>query len=207
MPTKKVLSGHRQFKKRFESEKELFERLAEKGQSPKVFWIGCSDSRVVPEHITGADHGELFILRNIANIVPPAHTETHMVGAAVEYSILYLRVEHVVVCGHSDCGGIKALETELDHAREPHIIKWLEHARTALDSVKKAGVPESERHLATVKANVLNQLDNLRSYQCVQDGIKNDTLALHGWLYDIRSGEMMVYNEASGEWVELHAPR
>lgn len=205
MPTKKVLSGHRQFKKRFEAEKELFERLAEKGQTPKVFWIGCSDSRVVPEQITGADPGELFILRNIANMVPPAHTATHMVGAAVEYSILYLRVEHVVVCGHSDCGGIKALDAELDGAREPHIIQWLEYARTASERVKEAGVPESERHIETVKANVLQQLDNLQTYPCVQDGLESGTLALHGWLYDIRSGEMSVYDEASGEWIELHA--
>lgn len=203
MPTKKVISGHRQFKKRFEAEKELFERLAESGQAPKVFWIGCSDSRVVPEQITDADPGELFILRNIANIVPPAHTATHMVGAAVEYSILYLRVEHVVVCGHSDCGGIKALDAELDHAREPHIIKWLEHARKALDRVKELGVPESERHLATVRANVLDQLDNLRTYKCVQDGLDNGTLALHGWLYDIRSGEVSVYDEAADEWTAL----
>lgn len=207
MPTKKVISGHRQFKKRFEEEKELFKRLAEEGQAPVIFWIGCSDSRVIPEQITGADPGELFILRNIANIVPPAHSAEHTVGAAVEYAILHLHVAHVVVCGHSDCGGIKALDADLDETREPHIIVWLEHARRALELVQEAGVSEGERHLAVVKANVLNQLDNLLTYKCIQDGIEEDTLALHGWLYDLQSGGVSAYDETSGEWMALPAHR
>ena len=111
MPTEKLLSGHRRFREKFESEHDVFERLAEEGQDPKVLWVGCCDSRVIPELITGADPGELFDVRNIANIVPPAPTIACATGAAIEYAVLHLGVSHIVICGHTECGGIKALET------------------------------------------------------------------------------------------------
>ena len=140
MPTDKILSGHNQFKKQFTSTPEPFIRLAERGQGPQVFWIGCSDSRVIPEQITGAEPGELFVIRNVANVVPPAYTDP-VVGSALEFAILHLRVPHIVICGHTDCGGIKALEQKLNITQEPHLARWIELARPAQSHVKTLGVP------------------------------------------------------------------
>ena len=203
MPTDKVVSGHRRFLRRFEAERELFEHLAEKGQAPKVLWIGCSDSRVIPEQITSADPGELFILRNIANIVPPAGTGASAAGAAVEYAILHLQVAHAVVCGHSDCGGIKALGADLSREREPHIVEWLEFAPQPADSSPVGGAFDETRLNALIKANVLRQLGHLSTYRCVRNGIRAGTLALHGWFYDLHSGQVYVHDEDAGEWTAL----
>jgi carbonic anhydrase len=106
MPIDKLLAGHRHFKKKFAAEQEVFVGLAEEGQHPKVLWIGCSDSRVIPEQITSAEPGELFVIRSVANLVPPAGIGP-AVGAVIEYAVLHLRVPHIVVCGHTECGGIK----------------------------------------------------------------------------------------------------
>ena len=164
MPTEKILSGHRRFRERFESEHEVFKRLAEDGQQPKVLWIGCSDSRVVPEMITGADPGELFNVRNIANMVPPAPTIACATGAAIEYAVLHLEVSHIVVCGHTECGGIKAREAPPSAATEPHIASWLELAQPARERVLAKGVPADLLYVETIKTNVVVQCENLRSY-------------------------------------------
>ncbi len=200
MPTEKLLSGHRRFREKFESEHEVFERLAEEGQNPKVLWIGCSDSRVVPELITGADPGELFDVRNIANIVPPAPTIACATGAAVEYAVLHLEVSHIVVCGHSDCGGIKALEAPPSATTEPHIASWLELAKPARERVLASGLPSDEIYLETIKTNVLMQCDNLRTYPCVADRERAGALSIHAWLYDLHTGEIFEFDASSDIW-------
>lgn len=200
MPTQKVIEGHRRFREKFESENEVFTRLAEEGQNPKVLWIGCSDSRVIPELITGAEPGELFNVRNIANVVPPASGEACSTGAAIEYAVLHLRVDHVVVCGHTGCGGIKALEAPPSPAAEPHIAAWLELAAPARRQVLARGVPPEEIYLETVKANVLLQCENLRSHPCVRAHEQAGDLRVHAWLYDLRSGVIAEYREACGTW-------
>ena len=100
MPTDKLLAGHSKFKSNFAAQRDVFVRLAEKDQE-QVLWIGCSDSRVIPEQITGAEAGELFVVRNVANVVPPFGTASDATGAAIEYAVLHLRVPHIVVCGHT----------------------------------------------------------------------------------------------------------
>ncbi len=187
-------------------EQEVFTRLAEEGQNPKVLWIGCSDSRVIPEQITGADLGEMFRMRNVANVVPPSGTAGDTVGAVIEYAILHLRVPHVVICGHSECSGIKALDGHVDMAREPHIARWVELARSARAQVESSGVPENERYLETVKANVLLQRENLRTYGCVREAEKVGHLALHGWLYDLHTGDLLAYGDESSQWGTLILP-
>jgi carbonic anhydrase len=206
MPTEKLLSGHRQFKKRFEDEREMFIRLAEEGQSPKVFWIGCSDSRVIPEQIAGAEQGELFVVRNVANVVPPFGTGDSSVGAAIEYAVLHLHVAHVVICGHTQCGGIKALESPIDMARESYIARWVELARPARTQVEASGMPEEARYLETIKANVLQQLENLRTYDCVRGAMDAGQLTFHAWLYDLQTGDLLTYDDTSGEWGALASP-
>ena len=200
MPTTELISGYRRFREKFESEHAVFERLAEEGQHPKVLWIGCSDSRVVPELITGADPGELFDVRNIANIVPPAPTAACATGAAIEYAVLHLAVSHIVVCGHTECGGIKALEAPPPVESEPHIASWLELAMPARERVLAAGVPEGERYLETIKTNILMQCENLRTYPCVADREGSDALSIHPWLYDLRTGEVLEHDADFRTW-------
>jgi carbonic anhydrase len=206
MPTDKLLIGHRRFKEKFEDDRERFVRLAEEGQEPKVLWIGCSDSRVIPELITGAEPGELFVMRNVANVVPPFGTGDTAVGAVIEYAILHLHVPHVVICGHTQCGGIKALESHIDLAREPHIARWVDLARPAHTQVEASGIPEEARYLETIKANVLLQLENLRTYDCVREAIRAGQLTLHAWLYDLHSGDLLAYDDQSGAWGALALP-
>ena len=200
MPTSKLISGYRRFREKFASDHEVFERLAEEGQNPKVLWIGCADSRVVPELITGSDPGELFDVRNIANVVPPASSAACATGAAVEYAVIHLGVSHIVVCGHTDCGGIKALEAPPDPEMKPHIDSWLELARPALDRVLSSDVSEENRYLETIKANVLLQCENLRSYPCVVDREKSSGLSIHPWLYDLHTGEIWECDQSTRVW-------
>ena len=200
MPTSKLLSGYHQFREKFESEHEVFERLAEEGQNPKVLWIGCSDSRVVPELITGADPGELFDVRNIANVVPHANSKACATGAAIEYAVIHLEVTHIVVCGHTDCGGIKALEAAPDPDRQPHIVEWLELARPARDHVLQSDVPEADRYLETIKTNVLMQCENLGTYPCVAAREQEGCLTIHPWLYDLRTGKISEFDGKTGCW-------
>jgi len=200
MPTEKLISGHRRFREKFDSEHEVFERLAEEGQNPKVLWIGCSDSRVVPELITGADPGELFDVRNIANIVPPAPTIACATGAAIEYAVLHLEVSHIVVCGHTDCGGIKALEAPPPAQSEPHIASWLELAEPARQQVLALRLPSEEIYLETIKANVLLQSENLRTYPCVVERERQGALSIHSWLYDLHTGEISEFDGSANSW-------
>ena len=144
MPTPKIMAGLGRFEEYYLENAELFERLATQGQSPQVLFIGCSDSRVVPELLTGAEPGDLFVTRNVANIVPPYGTGEMGVGAVVEYAVLHLRIKHIVILGHTDCGGIKALDVPPDWSREPHLARWIEHARPAQTKVEASGVLPEE---------------------------------------------------------------
>ncbi len=206
MPTRKLIDGYRKFRERYRSDHEVFDRLAEEGQEPKVMWIGCSDSRVVPELITGADPGELFIFRNIANVVPPASSAACATGAAVEYAVIHLGVDHIVVCGHTECGGIAALAAEPDPESEPHIVSWLEFARPAREAVLAAGVADAEVYVETIKTNVLQQIDNLRSYPCVADAEHNGRVSLHGWLYELHTGIVRAHDPTTGRWERVAGP-
>jgi carbonic anhydrase len=206
MPTPKVLAGVAQFQEYFQQNRELFERLATQGQAPEVLLIGCSDSRVPPELLTRLEPGSLFVTRNVANIVPPYGTGEMGVGAVIEYAVLHLRVKHVLILGHTDCGGIKALDAPVDWSREPHIARWIEHARPARTKVEASGLPAEEQHVATVRENVLLQLEHLRSYDPVREGVRAGTLTLHGWVYHLASGTFEAYDTRTGTWAPVAPP-
>jgi carbonic anhydrase len=200
MPTPKIVAGIGRFQEQYKENRELFERLATQGQSPEVLFIGCSDSRVPAELLAQLDPGDLFVCRNVANIVPPMGTGEMSVGAVVEYAILRLEVKHIVVNGHTDCGGIRALDEVVDWSREAHIARWIDHARSAKTAVEAQGLPEEERHLAIVRENVLLQLEHLRSYDAVRAAERAATLTLHGWVYHLETGTFERYDPVSGEW-------
>lgn len=202
MSLSQLLAGYARFKDRIPTEPESCLPAAGDPQ-PGALWVGCSDSRVIPELITGARPGDLLVLRNIANILPPFGVACDTIGAVIEYAVLRMRVADVVVCGHTECAGIKCLGEPLDYGREPHIARWVELARPAYTRVEAANLPQGERYLETIRANVLLQCDNLRSYPCVQDALRAGELQVHGWLYDVRSGALQAYDAATGQWYPL----
>jgi len=195
-----IVEGVRRFHERREQNLELFRRLAEEGQAPLALFIGCSDSRVPPEVITDAGPGVLFVTRNVANIVPPYGSGEVAVGAVVEYAVRHLHVQQIIVCGHTDCGGIKALDAQPNWDREPHIARWIEHARPARTKVQASGLPPEECHLATVRENVLLQLEHLRSYDPVREAERAGALALVGWVYHLDTGTVEAYDPQAGAW-------
>ncbi|MEO1927948.1 MAG: carbonic anhydrase [Nautiliaceae bacterium] len=175
----------------------MFEELKE-GQKPHTFYIGCSDSRIVPNLITNTMPGEVFVLRNIANIIPPYEINdgTYKCSASIlECAVKYLEVENILVCGHSNCGGLKALfypEEKLNAL--PFVKKWLE----LVYDVKEAVIDIKDIKLRSWKAeqlNIVKQLDNLMTYPFVKERVKSGKLNLIGWYYVIESGEVYNYNK------------
>jgi carbonic anhydrase len=206
MPTGRVLQGIQRFQRRFERERQAFESLAVGGQAPDTLFIACCDARAGPELITDAEPGTLFVVRSLGNMVPPFGTGDVELGAAVEYAVDHLRVGHIVLCGHTDCGAIRALEAPLDWAREPHMARWIEHGRWAQTTVEARGVPPAKRHVAMVRENVLLQLSHLRSYDVVQDAEQAGALALHGWVYHLLTGSFEMYDVETEAWSRLLGP-
>ena len=203
MPTLDLLAGISRFQDRVRADPELLERTVTHKHEPSVLFISCSDARVPPELITSAQTGELFVTRNVANIVPPYGSGDMGIGAVIEYAVLHLQVEHLVICGHTDCGGIKALDSPVDWSNEPHIARWIEHARPAQTKIEASGLPSEQRHLGTVRENVLLQLDNLRSYDPVRAGERAGALTLHGWVYHVESASFEGYDPEDAVWTPL----
>jgi carbonic anhydrase len=197
---KDAVEGHQRFRQQFEQDRSFYQSLATKKQKPRLLWIGCADSRVVPATITGSDPGELFEIRNIANVVPPAHADDDSVGAAIEYGVGHLGIDDIVVCGHTGCGGIAALLEPIPPDSEAHLGRWVEFTKPAHQLIDAARVPEAERLTATIKAHVQFQIDNLMTYPIVRDEVAAGRLNVHGWIYDMEQGTLSAYDPQSGEW-------
>jgi len=201
----RLLQGHQKFRaEHFEHERELFESLAHGGQQPTALFIGCCDSRVVPNLIVHADPGDLFVVRNIANIVPrfeEGELDNRSVGAAIEYAVHVLRVPHIVVCGHTGCGGLQALidGPEALAGETPTLARWLRDAAAVLGRMRAEIAPGAlARQL--VFENVVVQLENLLTYPVVARALERDVLELHGWVYDLADGSLRVYHPADNEF-------
>ncbi|MFM0736123.1 carbonic anhydrase [Paraburkholderia xenovorans] len=181
----------------------LFKRLST-AQSPSTLFVTCSDSRVVPELLTQAEPGALFVIRNAGNIVPSYGPEPGGVSATVEYAVAVLGVRDIVICGHSDCGAMTAITkcTNLEHL--PAVASWLRHADAAKAiNQSRAYHSDRERLDAMVKQNVVAQLANIRTHPSVAVGLSNKTLQLHGWFFDIESGGMLALDGRTGEFLPL----
>jgi carbonic anhydrase len=197
---KKLITGLRQFKANyFSTHLELFEQLAH-GQKPRVLFITCSDSRIDPNLITQTEVGELFVIRNAGNIIPPFGAANGGEGAAVEYAIHALGIEQIVVCGHSHCGAMKGL-LQLGKLQEdmPLVYDWLKHAEATRRLVKENySHCEGEELLEiTIAENVLTQIDNLKTYPVVHSKLYQGKLKIYGWIYHLESGEVLAYDPAS----------
>ncbi len=200
----KVISGLVQFKSSsYEDRKALFAELAN-GQSPEVLFITCADSRIDPNLVTQTEPGELFIIRNAGNIVPPHARTAGGVTASIEYAIAALGIKHIVVCGHSDCGAMKgALNTEA-LSDLPHVKEWLDHTRAAVETVRARHGKTTLSELDEVtKQNVLLQLDHLRTHPAVASRLGNGQVDMHGWVYDIEHGTVAAYDETKDEFVSI----
>ncbi|MET8827991.1 carbonic anhydrase [Streptomyces sp. NPDC004610] len=178
---------------------EEFAQLAQ-GQSPQVLFITCSDSRVVPALITGARPGELFELRTAGNIVPPYASERPTGEAAtIEYAVQVLGVRDIVVCGHSHCGAVGALVRGDDLDAVPAVRAWLGHAAEE----PRSGDPADPTVAAGVQHHVLAQLLRLRSYPCVETGLAEGRLTLHGWYYEVHTGAVRAHRAATDTFEAL----
>ena len=185
---KKLLRGHREFRREYVAgSRQFLARLASEHQSPDALYVGCSDSRVIPELPTSSSPGELFVVRNVANLVPPADRADASVGAALEYGVMALHVHHLVVCGHYGCGGVKAMIDGMP-AGMPELASWLELAAAANAVARDASLPAEARWRRAVEENVLDQVANLSTYPCVRQGLEAGNLTLHAWVYDLVGG-------------------
>jgi carbonic anhydrase len=200
---KKLIEGAVAFRQNdFETHEQLFSELG-KEQNPHTLFIGCSDSRLVPSMITTTMPGELFIIRNLANIVPTYKETGEYLAAvsAIEFAIQGLEVENIVVCGHSNCGGIAALYKPAEYFQKlPHTCTWLELAVPVKEKVLRI-LPEgnnASREWLTEQMNIVEQIKHLLTYPYIAEKYEKGLLTISGWYYIIETGEIFSYNKDKG---------
>ena len=188
----------------FNQHQEFFAQLS-KGQSPDTLLITCSDSRIRPGLLTQANPGDLFVLRNAGNLVPPYGAANGGEGATIEYAVAALNVNHIVVMGHSHCGAMKGLMRPQDLQALPLVAEWLKHAEATRQVVlaNYEDCDEGDLLNAAIKENVLVQLDNLRTYPAVAARVAKGTLMLHAWIYEIESGKILAYDPEKSHFATI----
>jgi carbonic anhydrase len=205
----RLMIGFRKFRdKYFANEHPLYTRLTSgSGQSPKTLIIGCSDSRVDPAIITSASPGELFIVRNVGNLVPPYESggRFHGVSSAIEFAVINLKVENVIVLGHRQCGGIRALMTNKDTKPKGFVEKWVQIAQDAKERVLAAHAGEDEDSLCRhcELESIITSLNNLRTFPFVQEAIESRGLSLMGIYFDLELGQLLEYDEELGHFKNI----
>lgn len=201
-----LASGYTMFMaNRFTCERQRYEELAETGQSPDTMVIACCDSRAAPEMIFNTGPGEIFVVRNVANLVPPyaPDGEYHSTSAALEFAVQSLKVKHIVVLGHGRCGGIKAALAPSADPLSPgdFIGKWMNLLAPAAQAVSGNNwMTDRERQTALERISIRNSITNLRSFPCVHVLEQRGRLSLHGAWFDISTGELWAMNASSGDF-------
>jgi carbonic anhydrase len=205
---KKLIQGIVEFRRNVrEGYREAFGRLAV-GQSPDTLFIACSDSRVVPNTFASTNPGDLFVLRNVGNLVPKCDkhgisASDESEAAAIEFSVLNLNVSYIIVCGHSECGAMRAIANDRQEIQAPNLKSWLRHGEEALDRLR-AGVT-LDRNLTELnqlsQVNVLLQMEHVLTYPLVQQRMKEGKLALHGWWFDIAKADVYAYESPQQKFV------
>ncbi len=203
----KLIKGYRDFRMNYlNKEFEAYREWASHHQNPKTLIIGCSDSRVNPAILTHAGLGEIFAVNNVANIVPPYNEgeNRHMsLGAAIQYAVMHLHVEHIIVMGHSECGGIAALMQleEGDETTTDYIKNWVSILKPARDAVLNNSSYQAEEQACLCEMEaVLLSLQNLAGYPWVRDAVEQKKLTIHGWYFHIESGELLSYVPNEGRF-------
>jgi carbonic anhydrase len=201
----KLIEGHRRFLAEvFPAKKSHFHLLAE-SQTPAWLFITCADSRIVPDLILGTEPGDLFISRSIGNVVPITSQDVDGVTATIEYSVEVLKVRHAIVCGHSDCGALKAALDRRSLANLPKARRWLDHVQAAFAYRQPLNPADGESaELASlIRGNVVAQLMNLHAQPPVARAVAEGRLTVHGWYYDILTGRIEEYDERLKKFVAL----
>lgn len=192
----------------FKTHRKTFEGLVN-GQAPLALFITCSDSRINPSLLTQTEPGELFIMRNAGNIVPPYGAVHGGEAATIEYAVAVLKVKDIIVCGHSHCGAMAGLLKPDSTADLPAVRAWLQHAESTHRIVREnyRHIEDPEARMAiTIKENVLVQLGHLRSHPSVAAALAREELGLHGWVYRFETGQVISYDPQQGQFVPLSEP-
>ena len=189
---------------RLQSEQDRYRELAERGQTPEIMVIGCCDSRVSPEVIFDARPGELFVVRNVANLVPPYETDGkyHGVSAALEFGVGVLKVKHIVILGHAHCGGIRAYAEDTAPISPGDFIgRWMSLMAPAAEKVGARGSMSRTEYLERMEqASILNTLDNLMTFPRLSKLVERGAVTLHGAYFGVAKGELSVLDRATGEF-------
>ncbi|MEH6559419.1 MAG: carbonic anhydrase [Oceanicoccus sp.] len=191
----------------YPQKKELFEKLS-KGQAPEALFITCSDSRIETAMITQTDPGELFICRNAGNIVPPHMTQAGGMTASIEFAVAALEVPHIVICGHTECGAMKGAMDLDSLASLPHVKEWLSYTKAAVDvvdAIAPEGASDETRMQLLLEQNVILQLQHLKTHPSVAARLAKGNLRLHGWVYDIKTGDVKAFDEVENKFVPVDA--
>ncbi|MBE9137326.1 carbonic anhydrase [Nodosilinea sp. LEGE 07088] len=204
----KLLRGLRDFQENYIPDRqELIKQLA-KGQSPRVLFIGCSDSRVDPTIITQSEIGDLFVIRNAGNIIPPYEATNGGEGATIEYAMEALDIGQVIVCGHTQCGAMKGLLQlgELED-KMPLVYHWLHHTEATRKLVEDhySQLEKKDKLDLLVAQNVLTQIDNLQTYPSVRSKLHAGTVDIHGWIYQLETAQLLAYDDESKSFVPPHS--
>lgn len=200
----RIIQGVMQFQRRiFGKKRELFEELG-KGQQPLALFITCSDSRINPDLLAQTEPGQLFVLRNAGNLVPPFGAGSGAEAATIEYAIVQLRVRDVILCGHARCGAMHGLLAPEALTKLPSVAGWLQHASEVVAKVRSSGEANEDDLLKrAIEENVLLQLEHLKTHPAVRDAMAARTLRLHGWVYHFEQGRVDTYDALSGKFVCL----
>ena len=201
----RLIEGHKRFLADiFPAHRSQFQLLAET-QAPEWLFITCSDSRVVPDLILGTGPGDLFITRNAGNVVPITTHDVDGVTATIEYAVEVLHVKSAILCGHSDCGALKAALDKKSLEKLPKANRWLRHVDAAFTHRQPLNPADGEQAelAALIRGNVVAQLHNLREQPSVARAVSAGKLTVHGWYYDILTGRIEQYDEQAGTFVDL----
>jgi carbonic anhydrase len=204
----KLIAGHHRFKEGYyKQNKSKLSKLAKQGQSPKICIVSCSDSRVDPTTILDCEPGDLFVIRNVANLIPPCESDDnfHGTSAALEYAVLNLEVESIIVLGHTQCGGIKALiDTPPNTVNNSFAAKWMQQIEHVRDDVMKHANEVTDAHYHTCEEKgIIQSLNNLMTFPWVQERIKSGKLFIHGWHYNLDDGSLFAKCKDSDEFKQV----
>ncbi|CAD5106694.1 carbonic anhydrase [Zestomonas carbonaria] len=199
-----IVEGFQRFRQEvFPQQAALFKKLAHE-QTPRAMFITCADSRIVPELITQSAPGDLFVTRNVGNVVPPYGQMNGGVSTAIEFAVMALGVHHIIICGHSDCGAMKAVLDPQTLERMPTVKAWLRHAEVAKTVVAENCCSSGrDTYEVLTEENVVAQLDHLRTHPSVAARLASGQLFIHGWVYDIETSEIRAYDAEEGCFLPL----
>ena len=200
----KIINGYLQFKESgFKERKDLFEKLSN-SQSPEVLFITCSDSRIDPNLITQTEPGDLFVIRNAGNIVPPYTAESDGIVASIEFAVVALGVKHIVVCGHSNCGAMKGAINTSGLRSLPKVKGWLNYCSEAVTIVQsRENNLKSDELNSVTEENVLLQIRRLEQYPEISKRLATGDIEIQGWVYEIGSGTIKCFNSGKQGFIEL----